>query len=214
MAKLILSFKGRPLSSYPCDDRPVGIGRDPDCDIVIDSLAVAPRHAVIAPHPDGYGIVALSADYPLVLNGEKVARASLHDGDLIRIGKHSLQFRDSAQVSALRVDQAPVRTAWETEPELAYVQMCSGPDLGRIFPLRQDQLRLTQAGAELAVISRRPHGYVLACENQAVEIDVNGMPVQPWTEVPLADAAEIQLGALRCRFFCRSWRPPQAPGMA
>jgi len=207
MAKLILSFKGRLIASHPVEDRPLCIGRDKGCDIKIDSLAIAYRHAVITPHQDGYVIAALSPTYPIALNNERVARAYLHDGDLIRIGKHSLQFREAAQETAIRPPPSRKPAVWEIESELAYVQIQSGPDLGRVIPLERDQTRLSQAGSQALVIARRAEGHVVFCEHPAVEITVNGTPAPPSTESALSDGAVIQAGALRCQFFCRGWTP-------
>ena len=47
MAKLTLAFKDRKLKIFAIPAKECLIGRDPDCLIAIDSLAVQPRHARI-----------------------------------------------------------------------------------------------------------------------------------------------------------------------
>lgn len=97
MATLTLYFKGRRLSIFPLADGRTTLGRDPDCDIHIDSLAVAPRHLELLPSAAGYLMVALDPDFPVVLNEERVEEARLGHGDLIRVGKHSLAFAADGQ---------------------------------------------------------------------------------------------------------------------
>ncbi len=97
MATLTLYFKGRRLSIFPLADGKSTLGRDPDCDIHIDSLAVAPRHLDLLPSATGYLMVALNPDYPVIWNEERVEEARLEHGDLIRVGKHSLTFVSDGQ---------------------------------------------------------------------------------------------------------------------
>jgi hypothetical protein len=205
MATVTLSFKGHLISTYHLGDQPVTIGRDSDCDITVDSLAVGPHHARIRPHPDGYSIAALNPDHTIVLNNETVAQAALHHGDLIRIGKHTLHFSDTAQ--AVAVSFAPPQAAAHRDltRELAYVQIQSGPHLGRVFALHADSTRLTQAGADQVIITRRKDGYFMACDDPDAVFGVNGKPAPSRTEVPLADATLIEVDNLRCQFFCRTF---------
>lgn len=205
MATVTLSFKGRLISMCHLGDLPVTIGRESDCDITVDSLAVGPHHARISPHPDGYSIAALNPDDTIVLNNETVAQAALHHGDLIRIGKHTLHFSDTAQ--GVAASFAPPRAVGHRDQrhELAYVQIQSGPHLGRVLALHADSTRLTYAGADQVVITRRKDGYFLACHDPNAVFGINGKPAPSRTEVPLEDAAVIEVDNLRCQFFCRTF---------
>lgn len=210
MAKLILSFKGHLISTHPLGQQPVTIGRDLDCEIHIDSLAISPRHALIAAHPDGYSIAAMAPGHPVALNNEQVEQAPLHNGDLIRIGKHTLYFAEGGQEAATPAPpQAATAGAGRaaarpcTAFDLAYVQIQSGPKLGRVLALRRDSTRLTRAGAGQVVITRRNDGYFVACDDRNALFGVNGEPAGPNVEVPLVDAAVIKVDDLRCQFFRR-----------
>jgi hypothetical protein len=211
MAQLTLSFKGRPLFVHRLSDRPVTIGRDANCDIPIDSLAVGPDHARITAHADGYSIEARDAEYPILLNNEQVTQAALHDGDLIRIGKHSLHYAAAGARTEVLDTATRAAVGRGTASELAYIQVQSGPDLGRVFALDGDSTRLTQAGADRLVITRSEGVYFLTCEDPRLELGVNGQPAQPMTWIPLADATLIQAGGLRCQFFCRTLHPSRGP---
>jgi hypothetical protein len=207
MAKLTLSFKGHLISIHHLGEQPAFIGRDMSCEVPIDSLAVAHHHAVITAYPDGYSIAALDPDHPVILNNEQVEQAALHHGDLIQIGKHTLHFSEAAQeVAAIPAAPQPAAASgdWCPAPELAYVQIQSGPELGRVVALHRDSTRLTEAGAgtDHIVITRRGAGYVVACGAPGLALDVNGEPAETGAEVPLPDAAVIEAGTLRCQFFC------------
>jgi hypothetical protein len=203
MAKVTLSFKGRLISIHHLGEQPATIGRDPDCEIHIDSLAVALRHAIITAHPDGYGIAALDAEHPVILNNEAVEQAALHHGDLIRIGKHTLSFADATQEVAakpvLPQESVPQR---DSGAGLAYVQVQSGPELGRVFVLHGESTRLTPVGAEHLIITRREQGYFLACDDPGVMLNINRWPAEPGTEIPLGEATLIEADDLRYQFFC------------
>ena len=102
MAKLILSFKGLLLSVHHLDERPMTIGRDPACRIAVDSLAIAPRHAELVSSDADFLLLALDPDYPVLLNNEQVDQASLHHGDEIQLGKHTLSFSNDTLELARR----------------------------------------------------------------------------------------------------------------
>lgn len=73
--------------------QPVTIGRHPDCDVVLNDHEVSRQHAEVRRDDDGFVIVDLGS-----LNGTKVNGAgvkgsrTLHDGDSIVIGAHTLRF--------------------------------------------------------------------------------------------------------------------------
>jgi pSer/pThr/pTyr-binding forkhead associated (FHA) protein len=66
----------------------ITIGRDPNCDIVIDDRQVSRKHAQIFINPDKKNYIAdLNSKNGTLLNGEFVAdRTSLKDGDEIIVG--------------------------------------------------------------------------------------------------------------------------------
>ena len=73
------------------------IGRDPDCDIVLDSREVSRRHATIVPALLGYTLRDESTNGVFV-NGERAERVHLlGQGDIVRVGDSIFRFAaDSA----------------------------------------------------------------------------------------------------------------------
>ncbi len=74
----------------------VSIGREPECDFVIEDeedKEISPRHAVISV-ADGnvFTIYDLSSTVGVYLNGEQIKQSNLKSGDVIKISKTELTF--------------------------------------------------------------------------------------------------------------------------
>jgi pSer/pThr/pTyr-binding forkhead associated (FHA) protein len=75
--------------------RVYNLGRDPGSDFSLPSEAVSRRHAAIEWDPKGGFIVRdLGSKNGTLVNGDRVDRQSLKDGDKIWVGPFSLQFRE------------------------------------------------------------------------------------------------------------------------
>ena len=99
MAKLSLSFKGRPIAVHHFDESSgiITIGRDSACTLVIDSLAIAPIHAKIIASPSGNQIIAMANEAPTLVNNHPITEQLLSHGDIIQLGKHTLTFAEDGQ---------------------------------------------------------------------------------------------------------------------
>ncbi|MEU3910912.1 FHA domain-containing protein [Streptomyces sp. NPDC029721] len=86
----------------------VRIGRDPGSDLVIDNLVVSRRHAELRALADGtYEIVDLGSHNGTYLNGARIGRARIAEGDIVGIGHSAfclvgdrlLEYTDTGEVS-------------------------------------------------------------------------------------------------------------------
>ena len=84
-----LSFDG---TSYEVKQRRVVIGRSRDCDIQLPDTNVSRRHAELRQEGASYWIVDLGSTNGLELNGKRVKRAKLSDGDTITVGSTEVRF--------------------------------------------------------------------------------------------------------------------------
>jgi pSer/pThr/pTyr-binding forkhead associated (FHA) protein len=74
-------------------DRPVlHLGRSPSADIVIDHTTVSRRHAILSEEEEGTVLLDDRSANGVVLNGERVSRAVLRDGDQILLGEVALRY--------------------------------------------------------------------------------------------------------------------------
>jgi pSer/pThr/pTyr-binding forkhead associated (FHA) protein len=92
MAKLVLSFNGETVNEYDLDKEIITIGRKPDNDIHIDNLAVSGNHAKVLTILNDSFIEDLNSTNGTYINGEKIAKHALKNGESIVIGKHELKY--------------------------------------------------------------------------------------------------------------------------
>jgi FHA domain len=70
------------------------IGRTPDNDIQIDATNVSRRHAVLLTSPGQCIVEDLNSTNGVHVNGRRVLRERLHDGDIVTIGKTEFRFEE------------------------------------------------------------------------------------------------------------------------
>jgi pSer/pThr/pTyr-binding forkhead associated (FHA) protein len=76
------------------DRKVVRVGRSLAADIHLDDDSVSRRHAVLVMHPSGVRLLDDRSANGTFLNGRRVARADLLDGDVITLGRFVLRYRD------------------------------------------------------------------------------------------------------------------------
>jgi pSer/pThr/pTyr-binding forkhead associated (FHA) protein len=70
------------------------IGRDPNlCDVVLDDRDVSRQHARIRQEGKEFFIYDDASMNGTFVNGQRIDRAPLHDGDRIEVGNTELEFR-------------------------------------------------------------------------------------------------------------------------
>jgi pSer/pThr/pTyr-binding forkhead associated (FHA) protein len=91
-----------PVSGYTFRTR-IGtntIGRDEDCDVVINDATVSARHAEIIVRPETTTVTNLMATNGTRINGQQIQNAELVDGDVLRVGRVNLVFKDIPSLEA------------------------------------------------------------------------------------------------------------------
>lgn len=94
MARILLKYKGAVVKEVILKKDVTTVGRKPDNDIVIDNQAVSGHHAQIIQNGDTYTFVIqdLNSLNGIYLNGEKIAKGELYDGDIVALGVHTLDI--------------------------------------------------------------------------------------------------------------------------
>jgi len=95
MPKLSLMFENKLVKEVPVGSRPVTIGRAPDNDLSVDNLAVSNYHAKIYYEAGRMVIEDLDSLNGTFVNDLRVERATLHDGDKVHVGKHTIKVDTS-----------------------------------------------------------------------------------------------------------------------
>ena len=85
----MLTFDG---SRHEVKQRRVVLGRSRDCDIQLADANVSRRHAELRQEGASYWIVDLGSTNGMEVNGKRVKRAKLADGDTITLGSTDITF--------------------------------------------------------------------------------------------------------------------------
>ena len=90
-------YKGAKLDlSFPVAETATTIGRDAGNAIQLPDPEVSKRHAVVRAKADAWTIEDTDSTNGITVNGARVKRADLKEGDRIRIGPFDLIFECSA----------------------------------------------------------------------------------------------------------------------
>jgi hypothetical protein len=87
--EVTLTVEGR---AYPVTSRRVVLGRSRECDIRVPDANVSRRHAELLQEDATYWVVDLGSTNGTEVNGRRVERAKLDDGDRITIGDTDVVF--------------------------------------------------------------------------------------------------------------------------
>jgi Protein of unknown function (DUF3662)/FHA domain len=79
------------------DKRKILIGRSKDCDIQLSDANVSRRHAELRQEGASFWIVDLDSTNGIEVNGRRLKRAKLEDGDRVVLGATELTFRREAR---------------------------------------------------------------------------------------------------------------------
>ena len=78
---------------HTIDRRRVVIGRSKECDIQLEDPNVSRRHAEVRQEGTAYWIVDLESTNGIEVNGRRLKRAKLEDGDTVTLGSTEITFR-------------------------------------------------------------------------------------------------------------------------
>lgn len=92
MFRITLSLGGTVVRKYPFEKDDCTIGRDADCDISIDNVAVSRKHASITLSDGEYVLEDLQSGNGTFIDGQKIVTQVLANGQTFMIGKYALVF--------------------------------------------------------------------------------------------------------------------------
>ncbi len=134
------------------------IGRVDDCDVVLPDNEVSRSHCVIDQNDGAYVLVDRSSN-GTYLNGERVTRAVLKDGDKVKVGPFivvcdltdSGSARATEEAQAERRDEELVGADAELAVEAAFLTVTRGPAEGQTLRLKGGRLTVGGTGSKVTI---------------------------------------------------------------
>lgn len=220
MAKLTLTFKGKPIRAYQFEagDR-VSIGRNDENEIHIDSLAVAPVHAEIQFSEAHSTIRQKENEFLLHVNNTQISKHQLQHGDQISIGKHLLYFtEDSTFLEAPSQKNYQVLVESDhskllddainhsSQPVDGQLQVLNGKNIGRVISLKRGLTKLGKPETGVAVIAKRKDGFYIASLDADAQIKLNGQRIGE-KSFKLNKGDMVEIDQIELQFFVSQLAP-------
>lgn len=215
MGKLVVSLDGAVIKDVPITKDKTTLGRRPYNDVVIDNLAVSGEHAVLQMVGSDVFIEDLHSTNGTYINGKAVSKQLLSHNDTVEIGKYKIKY--------LAVDGADFEKTMVVRPGTgsgvlsvsppsaegsgvfsmpvgpAAIKVLNGAAAGREVPLTKVVTTVGKPGVQVASITKRPGGYVLAHVEGSLRPTINGNPLLSET-ISLKDGDLIELAGTQMQF--------------
>jgi len=200
MGKLVVSLDGVVIKEVQITKDKTTLGRRPYNDIVIDNLAVSGEHAVLQMVGSDVFIEDLNSTNGTYINGKAVKKQLLAHNDTVEIGKYKIKYLvedgvdyektmimkpGAAGATVTTADRATfAHTApasvnsgfgsLNSSPGGAAIKVLNGAAAGREVMLTKVVTTVGKPGVQVASITKRPGGYVLAHVEGVAKPTVNG----------------------------------------
>ena len=221
MPRLILSMDGLVLKEMVLEKERTTIGRKPHNDIQIDNLAISGDHAAIVTILNDAFLEDMNSTNGTYVNGQPVKKHVLQSNDVIELGKYRLKYIADGGAS-VAADQdvsfsqvsdtdsgrqaAPAPEAPPAAPPagaVGMIQILSGTHTGRTLELSKSLTTLGKPGTQVAVITRRPHGYFITHVEGTVFPVLNGRSLDAQAH-RLNDNDIIEIAGVKMEFFSQA----------
>ena len=208
MSKLTLSFKGKVLKVFPVLKGSMVLGSDSSCTICVDSLALQPQHAQIDTVDNDSVIRDLNTEDGTFIGTTKIeGMHPLKDGDVIRVGKHTLAYSFSEDITH-ETDAIAEKVIAEDEPvqmeskekTQGWLQIMNGSNLGKTMSLNKSMTNLGKPGISTAVITKRNDGYFISQLEGNHPLLIRNKELGDKSH-QLNDGDTIQIGNIKMQFY-------------
>ena len=221
MGKLVVSLDGVVIKEVQVTKDKTTLGRRPYNDIVIDNLAVSGEHAVLQMVGADVFIEDLNSTNGTYINGKAIKKQLLSNNDTVEIGKYKIKFiveegTDYEKTMIMKPGTRPMSAppaGSAAGPSFAAsnfgglgpsaapasIKVLNGAAAGREVMLTKVVTTVGKPGVQVASITKRPGGYVLAHVEGALQPSVNGSPLIGET-AQLKNGDVIELAGTQMQF--------------
>lgn len=159
MPRLILQLEDRVLKEYDMGMMAT-IGRLSDNSVMIDNPAVSSHHACVFRDGDEFVVEDLQSTNGTFVNGARVSRQVLQQGDIVTVGKHQLVLDQLAAAEAAGADAAEPSVPNQTDTMFldakTLLGRVVGPGAERKYEALSARLMDIEAHAKAMAASREP----------------------------------------------------------
>jgi FHA domain len=214
MGKLVVSLDGVVIKEVQITKDKTTLGRRPYNDIVIDNLAVSGEHAVLQMVGADVFIEDLNSTNGTYINGKAVKKQLLAHNDTVEVGKYKIKFMvDDGTDYEKTMIMKPGAMAPSTGRASGFgglagasgsvgpatIRVMNGAAAGREVVLTKVVTTVGKPGVQVASITKRPTGYVLAHVEGSARPTVNSTPLIGET-VSLKNGDVIELAGTQMQF--------------
>jgi len=219
MGKLVVSLDGVVIKEVQITKDKTTLGRRPYNDIVIDNLAVSGEHAVLQMVGTDVFIEDLNSTNGTYINGKAVKKQLLAHNDTVEVGKYKIKFmvEDGTDYEKTMIMKpgamagggsgrassfgalAGTGAAGGASVGPATIRVMNGAAAGREVVLTKVVTTVGKPGVQVASITKRPTGYVLAHVEGSARPTVNSTPLVGET-VSLKNGDVIELAGTQMQF--------------
>ncbi|MDQ2733827.1 MAG: FHA domain-containing protein [Pseudomonadota bacterium] len=221
MGKLVVSLDGVVIKEVQITKDKTTLGRRPYNDIVIDNLAVSGEHAVLQMVGQDVFIEDLNSTNGTYINGKAVKKQLLAHNDTVEVGKYKIKFMaddsvDYEKTMIMKPGTMAAGTGYTSSGRAsgfgalagsgtpapvgpATIRVMNGAAAGREVMLTKVVTTVGKPGVQVASITKRPTGYVLAHVEGTARPTVNSTPLVGET-VGLKNGDVIELAGTQMQF--------------
>lgn len=230
MAKLVMILNGAMVGNHFIDKERITIGRRSGNDIHLDNPGVSKEHAAIQTVGNDHIFEDLGSTNGSTLNGSRISRHILQNGDVIDIGAYQIKYanikanpemdfdrtmmirsvdreigavpQSTAGEAGSYASASTARSSLRTGFPLGEVRGIKGGYAGQAIELERPLKTFGTTGEQVAVITRRPPGYFITHVEGNKTARVNGQAIgsEPHT---LQDGDVIEVGQEKFEFFLK-----------
>jgi pSer/pThr/pTyr-binding forkhead associated (FHA) protein len=217
MGKLVVSLDGVVIKEVQITKDKTTLGRRPYNDIVIDNLAVSGEHAVLQMVGADVFIEDLNSTNGTYINGKAIKKQLLTHNDTVEIGKYKIKYlvEDGSAYEKTMILKPGSAGAAAHGGAMGFgasgfgalgasaapgaIKVLNGAAAGREVVLTKVVTTVGKPGVQVASITKRPGGYVLAHVEGASRPMINGNPLVGET-VHLKNGDVIELAGTQMQF--------------
>lgn len=186
MAKIIITSDDNTVTEVELVKERVTIGRKPHNDIALDHRAVSSQHATLTVMLDDVILEDLGSTNGTFINGQKVYRHKLAEGDKIAIATFELRF---------------VASPMKPQPT-GRIEVMSGAHMGKTLALKKPLTTIGKPGSAVVAITYAGGSYAASRIDGEVGPSINNAPLQD-TPRTLAHGDVLDLAGTRMTFLAR-----------